>query len=71
MNYGQWVPTLSSLAFQWAALAVGIFCVIRGVADLRARRYVWGALGVLAGLVLLLTPFATEAVKFDLGPPAT
>ena len=66
-----WLPAPSGLAFQWAALAVGIFCVVRGVADLRARRYAWGAMGVLAGLVLLLTPITSEVAKFDLGPPAT
>ena len=65
-----WLTTMSVLAFQWVVLAAGIFCVVRGVADLRARRHAWGALGVLAGLALLLTPIGSEAVKFDLGPPA-
>ena len=65
-----WLTTASGLAFQWVVLATGIFCLVRGIADLRARRYVWGALGVLAGLALLLTPIGSEAVKFDLGPPA-
>ena len=69
MNDGAWLPGISSL-FQWAALAVGIFCVVRGIADLRAKRYVWGVLGILAGLALLLTPVGTEVTKFDLGPPA-
>lgn len=59
-----------NIAFQWVALAVGIFCVVRGVADLRAKRYMWGALGVLAGLVLVLTPISTEVSKFDLPPPS-
>ena len=66
-----WLTTTSGLAFQGVVLAAGIFCLVRGVADLRARRYAWGAMGMLAGLVLLLTPLTSEVAKFDLGPPAT
>jgi len=52
--------------WMWLATAAAIFCVVRGVADLRARRYLWGSLGVLAGLALLLIPVQTHAVKIDL-----
>jgi uncharacterized membrane protein HdeD (DUF308 family) len=52
--------------FAWIALAIGIFCIVRGVIDLRARRYAWGALGIVAGLTLILMPIPTQAVKFDL-----
>jgi hypothetical protein len=38
--------------------------------DFRLRRYVWGILGIIVGLALLLTPIQTRAVKFDLVRPA-
>jgi hypothetical protein len=50
----------------WLGTVAGVFCVVRGIADLRARRYLWGSLGVLAGLALLLIPVQTHVVKFDL-----
>lgn len=37
-----------------------------GIADLRARRYVWGAVGLVSAGVFLLTPIQTHAVKVDL-----
>ena len=49
----------------WIGLGIGIFCVIRGVADLKHGLYVWGGLGILAGALLLLTPIRTEAIKLD------
>jgi hypothetical protein len=54
--------------WQWAILGVGIFCLARGVTDFVDDRYLWGLLGILAGLFLLLTPIPTEAMKFDLEP---
>ena len=54
----------------WLGLAAGLFCLVRGVVDVRERRYWWGGLGILAGLILLFTPIPTHAVKFDLPPPA-
>lgn len=54
----------------WIGFAVGLFCIVRGVVDLRDRRYLWGGLGILAGLILLLTPVHTHVVKWDLPPPA-
>jgi len=50
----------------WLALAAGTFCLVRGIADLRNRHYLWGALGIVAALAILLTPISTQAVKFDL-----
>lgn len=57
--------------FLWtfAALAAAIYCVMKAVIDLRARRYVWGALGLLSAAVFLLTPTQTHSVAVDL--PAT
>ncbi|WP_375196319.1 hypothetical protein [Sphingobium sp.] len=39
-----------------AMLFGGLFCLIRAAFDLRAKRYGWTALGLLAGLAILLTP---------------
>ncbi|QJU60396.1 hypothetical protein HL653_01880 [Sphingomonas sp. AP4-R1] len=47
-------------------LICGIFAIARGIADLRRRSFVWGGLGLFAGLLLLLTPVPTDTVKFDL-----
>lgn len=47
-------------------LICGIFSIARGIADLRRRRFVWGGLGLFAGLLLLLTPVPTQTVNFDL-----
>jgi type IV secretory pathway VirB2 component (pilin) len=54
-----------------AMLAAG-FCLARGAADLRHRRYIWAAVGLLAGAALILTTtIPTHAEKVDLGrvPP--
>jgi hypothetical protein len=53
-----------------AMLAVAAYCFARGIADLRQRRFVWGALGVLAGVIIVTMPIQSHAVKFDLLPPA-
>lgn len=47
-------------------LAVAAFCIARAVADLRARRLAWAPAGLVAALLLLLTPIQTHAVKLDL-----
>jgi bacteriorhodopsin len=54
--------------WQFVALvaAMGIFCIVRGLFDLRARRYAWGAIGVVIGLVVVCAPVQTHAVKVDL-----
>ncbi|WP_230772353.1 hypothetical protein [Sphingomonas sp. Leaf4] len=60
-----------STFFFWnvAALAAAIYCIAKAVIDLRARRYVWGTIGLLSAAVFLTTPIQTHAVKIDL--PAT
>jgi len=54
----------------WLLLLPAAFCIARGIADLRARRFVWATLGLAAGALLILTPIPTHAVKLDL-PPAS
>lgn len=53
-------------AWTIAGLAAAIYCIVRGIVDLRQRRFVWGALGILCGLILFTAPIETHAVKYDL-----
>jgi len=54
-----------------AATVTIIYCIARGIVDLRQRRYLWGALGLLSALMLALAPVKTHAVKLILPAPAT
>ncbi|MEO5493893.1 MAG: hypothetical protein ABIR08_07680 [Sphingomonas sp.] len=50
-------------------LAAFLFCLIRAVIDLRARRLGWGVAGlIVCGLLAWgsMTPISTHAVKVDL-----
>lgn len=49
-------------------LICAAFCIVRGVIDIRDRRFVLGALGIVAGIALLVMPIRTHAVKVDLLP---
>jgi hypothetical protein len=51
------------------ALVTVAYCIARAVVDLRQKRYVWAAAGILCGAAILLTPIQTHAVKLDLPPP--
>ena len=53
-----------------AGLLAGTFCLARGAVDLWQRNYIWGALSIAIGCVLLLTPIQTHAVKLDLPAPS-
>jgi hypothetical protein len=54
----------------WPALILvsGLFCIVRGVVDLKQRRYVWGGLGLAIGCAILAWPIQTHAVKLELIP---
>jgi hypothetical protein len=54
------------MAWMLAGLVAAIYCIARGIVDLRQRRHVWGALGICIGAFLLLVPEPTHAVKLDL-----
>ncbi|HEX8443870.1 MAG TPA: hypothetical protein VF631_09515 [Allosphingosinicella sp.] len=56
--------------WQIACSAAAIYCLARAIADIRNRRYIWGALGVASAAVLMLTPIPTHAAKIDLVPAA-
>jgi hypothetical protein len=47
-----------------------LFCVARGVADIRQRRYAWGVVGLLVGLAVAIAPLTSLSIKVDL-PPAS
>ena len=53
-----------------AAFAVAFYCIARGIADLRQRKFLWGAAGILCGLAIMSVPIEVRAVKYDLIPPA-
>ncbi|WP_242124508.1 hypothetical protein [Sphingobium sp. Sx8-8] len=52
-----------------AMLLGGLFCLIRAAFDLRAKRYAWAVLGLLAGLAILLTP-VPQSIPLELRLPA-
>ncbi|GAA4766863.1 hypothetical protein GCM10023219_10410 [Stakelama sediminis] len=49
-----------------AAAAVSVFCIVRGISDFRAKRYVWAVFGLVCGITILALPVPTHAVKIDL-----
>ncbi|HWU73816.1 MAG TPA: hypothetical protein VN137_10020 [Sphingomonas sp.] len=52
-----------------ATLVAFLFCFVRMVVDLRARRFGWATAGLIVSGLLLwgcLTPVETHAVKVDL-----
>jgi hypothetical protein len=59
------------MSFAWitALSLVSLFCLIRGVLDLKAKRYLFGVLGLLSGIMLVLMPVQSHSVSVDL-PPA-
>ncbi|WP_448663188.1 hypothetical protein ACG3SL_00480 [Sphingomonas sp. CJ20] len=52
--------------WSFAVLGACIYCIARAVIDFRAGKYLWGAVGLVSALALLLTPIQTHAVKIDL-----
>jgi uncharacterized membrane protein HdeD (DUF308 family) len=44
----------------------GLYCLARGVMDLRAKRWAWGALGIVAGIAIMAAPIPTQSVSVDL-----
>jgi hypothetical protein len=57
--------------FAFSALIAAIYCVARGIADLRAKRFAWGLMGLLSAAVFLFAPIETHAVKIDFPAPAS
>ncbi|ANC87291.1 hypothetical protein [Sphingomonas sp. NIC1] len=57
-----WTTVLTIIAITIPAL----YCLARGIVDLRARRYGWGLIGVFSAVLLFLIPIPTNAIKVDL-----
>ena len=57
------------ILWTWVVFAVAGFCIVRGVTDVVKGRTLWGILTIGAGLLLVLTPIPSRAVKFDVMPP--
>ncbi|WP_298398164.1 hypothetical protein [Sphingobium sp.] len=38
----------------------GLYCLARGVMDLRAKRWIWGALGLVSGIAIMAAPIPTQ-----------
>jgi cell division protein FtsW (lipid II flippase) len=53
----------------WTLLALGLFCSVQAVRDLRRRNYPMAALAALCVLLILLVPVQTHAVKVDFPAP--
>ena len=51
-------------------LVTALFCIARGITDIRQRRFVWGGVGLLIGIVVASSLIASTSIKLDL-PPAT
>lgn len=57
-----WTTVLTIIAITIPVL----YCLARGIVDLRARRYGWGLIGVFSAVLLFLIQIPTNAIKVDL-----
>ena len=60
---------LALLLLSFFSLAAVIYFFVRSVSDWRARRFGWAVTGTILaalGVVTMLTPMETHAVKIDL-----
>lgn len=57
-----WTTVLTIIAITIPVL----YCLARGIVDLRARHYGWGLIGVFSAVLLFLIPIPTNAIKVDL-----
>lgn len=49
---------------------VGVFCLVRAIFDLRAKRYAWGGCGLLCAAAVLFMPVPTHSVVIATNPAA-
>lgn len=47
----------------------GLYCLARGVMDLRAKRWLWGALGIASGVAVMLAPIPTQVQTISVDLP--
>ncbi len=57
---------MAMLVWSLAAMSACLYCIARGILDLRQGKYVWGIAGIVSALIIMLTPLPTHAVKVDL-----
>jgi hypothetical protein len=46
--------------------AAALYCAVRAILDIRAKRYLLALAGAVLALALLLTPVQPQSVKLDL-----
>jgi hypothetical protein len=49
-----------------AGLAAAIYCLARGIMDLRGGAVTWGIAGIVSAVVILATPTATHVLSIRL-----
>ena len=49
-----------------ALLLATVYCLVKAVLDFRARKYVWGGIGLASALVFMSVPISTHPVKVSL-----
>jgi len=49
-----------------AGLVSAIYCLARGIMDLRQGALAWGVVGILSGVVILSTPITIHVVSIHL-----
>jgi uncharacterized membrane protein YjjB (DUF3815 family) len=52
-------------------LLVAIYCIARAVFDVRQKKYVWAAFGLLSAAAIFLMPMKSHAIKVDLPAPSS
>ncbi|MDF0486974.1 hypothetical protein PX554_02435 [Sphingomonas sp. H39-1-10] len=52
------------------ALIAAAYCIVRGIGDLRRKKYMAGVIGLGSAAIFLLTPIQTHAVNIDLSAAA-
>lgn len=58
-----------SWAWAVALLLSGAYCILRAVFDLRQKRYLWGAAGLVAAAIILIAPVPTHSIDLPTAPP--
>lgn len=54
----------------YVMMAAMIFLLVRGVVDLKQKRYAWGVASLILSVAMAAVPIETHAVKVDLPVPA-
>lgn len=66
---GRYPTRMQSSLWMLALAAAGLYCLARGIVDLRARRYGWALAGLVSAAAILTVPIPSHAVKIDLAAP--